>query len=264
MRSGSLRTVQPEGSETLLECDNLSFAYEGREMLLQNVSFTIQPGDFIHLHGPSGSGKSTLLRLLNRLEEPTSGEIRFRGKPLESYPPPELRRAIGYIQQTPTLVEGDVRKNLLLPFSFKVNRHLVVPGSDELESMLGEFLLTGVRLSDPAQTLSGGQRQRLCILRSILLSPELLLLDEPVSALDADSREAVERTVEHLNLERGLALVLVSHQGFSTQRARPEVFTLSNGVLFQGESGGSIRKAGYGPVREVDSGIVLEDVKGSL
>jgi putative ABC transport system ATP-binding protein len=264
--------MQPENSGTLLECENLSFAYEGREMLLQDVSFTVQPGAFVHLQGPSGSGKSTLLRLLNRLEEPTSGEIRFKGKPLELYPPPELRRAVAYIQQAPTLIDGDVRKNLLLPFSFKVNRHLRVPGDDELESLLGEFLLSGVRLTDPAQTLSGGQRQRLCILRSILLSPEVLLLDEPVSSLDPESREAVERTVEHLSLDRGLAVVLVSHQGFSADRARPEVLTLADGMLIREPAGGEVRKpdgelfheTDDGVAREMDNELVRENVKGSV
>ncbi|MFP5212433.1 MAG: ATP-binding cassette domain-containing protein [Acidobacteriota bacterium] len=214
--------------QTILECLGLTFSYSGASPIFDHLDMSVESGSFTHVQGPSGSGKSTLLRLLNRLEEPGSGTIHFKGHPVEDYSPPVLRRSIAYIQQTPTLVPGTVRDNLLLPFSFKTNRNLSTPGDDALRSLMEEFLLGEVDLYAQAMNLSGGQRQRLCLLRSMLLSPEVMLLDEPVSALDPESRRAVERTVVKLNRERGLTVILVSHQELTLAGLTPVVYSIQS------------------------------------
>jgi len=150
--------------------------------------------------------------LINRLEEPLSGEILFKGRPLSSYPPPLLRRSVLYVQQTPTVIDGSVRENLLLPFSFKNNTHLERPEDARLKTLLSDFLLQGVGLGDNALTLSLGQLQRLCFIRGLLLSPDVLLLDEPTSALDRESGQVVESMVERLNRESGLTVLTVTHK----------------------------------------------------
>jgi putative ABC transport system ATP-binding protein len=221
--------------EVILELSDVSFTYPNGHLVLQEITLSIERGSFLHLQGPSGSGKSTFLRILNRLEEPDEGTITFKGSPIQSYPPSSLRRSVAYIQQTPTLLKDTVHANLLLPFRLKINRHLDVPDDAKLCSLLNEFLLTGVQLTDQAMSLSGGQRQRLCLLRSILLSPEILMLDEPTSALDLESRQAVDRVIETLNLEHHLTILLVSHLEFESERVNPTVVEFKNGRILQGE-----------------------------
>ncbi|MCF8127391.1 MAG: ATP-binding cassette domain-containing protein [Deltaproteobacteria bacterium] len=199
---------------TIIDFSEVSFAFPDQKPLLKEVSLSIEKGKAYLLQGPSGVGKSTFLRLLNRLEEPLSGEIRFKGKPLETYSPPLLRRSLLYIQQTPTAVDGSVEDNLLLPFSFKTNLHLKKPSREKIETLLGNVHLHDVEMNDHARTLSVGQLQRLCLVRGLLLDPEVLLLDEPTSALDRESAMAVTALLEQLNLESKLTVLSVAHQTY--------------------------------------------------
>ncbi|GFM37915.1 ABC transporter ATP-binding protein [Desulfovibrio psychrotolerans] len=198
--------------ETGMEFVNVSYTWPGGKGL-HAVNLAVAPGDFVMIAGPSGSGKSTLLRLAARLEEPESGVIRFQGTPLAEYAPPLLRRRIGFVQQTPVVAEGSVRDNLLLPFGFAVNRGEAKPDDEALRGWLERLALAGVRLEDDARALSVGQRQRLCIIRSLLLRPALLLMDEPTSALDRESRGIVERMAEELNAA-GMTVLMVSHSEY--------------------------------------------------
>jgi len=187
------------------------------------------------IQGPSGSGKSTLLRLINRLEEPSAGRIFFKGRPLTSFHPPLLRRSIILIQQAPTVLDGTIRDNLLLPFTFKNNRDLVRPGEAELNRLLEDFLLQGLNLDDHAQTLSGGQLQRLCFIRGLLLKPEVLLLDEPTSALDQESAEIVESVTRRLIRESGLTVILVSHKRVDLEDLAPVIFKVTAGRVTEAQ-----------------------------
>ncbi len=215
-----------KSSIPLLECKNMEFAFTGRPPLLQEVTLQVEAGDFILITGPSGSGKSTFLRILARFLTQTAGSILFHGQPIEDCEAPQYRRRVAYLHQTPVLVDDTVRHNLLLPFSFKTNGHLVAPPDDLLVNTLGTFLLEGLALDHPAKSLSGGQMQRLCLMRSVLLEPEIMLLDEPVSALDHESRQAVEVVVETLCRDQGIAVLAVSHQPLGVNLARSRVFEL--------------------------------------
>lgn len=199
--------------ETIIEFNTVSYTWPGGKGL-HDVQLVVPKGTFVMITGPSGSGKSTLLRLAARLEEPASGEVRFMGVPLVEYAPPQLRRRIGYIQQTPVVVEGSVRENLLLPFGFAVNKQEIVPDDTVLQGWLDRLALVQVRLDDDALALSVGQKQRLCIIRSLLLKPDLLLMDEPTSALDRVSRSIVEEMTETLNKE-GMTVCMVSHSEYA-------------------------------------------------
>ena len=196
----------------IIDFSGVTFGFPEQATLFTNLSLSIQKGAFYLIKGPSGAGKTTFLRLINRLEEPVSGIIRFKGKPLDAYPPPQLRHSLLLIQQTPTVVDGSVEENLLLPFSFKNNSHLKRPRREKIEHLLAEVHLQDVRMNDHAMTLSVGQIQRLCLVRGLLLSPEILLLDEPTSALDRESAFAVTTLLERLNVESGLTVLAVTHK----------------------------------------------------
>jgi putative ABC transport system ATP-binding protein len=217
--------------EPILSFSNLSFAYHEGRWLLKDASFHFPSGLFYLIRGPSGSGKSTMLRLINRLEEPQKGEIAFKGKPLRAYYPPELRRSILYIQQTPAVIDASVRTNLALPFTFKHNRNLNRPDDKYMLHLMEEFLLRGVSLEDHARTLSVGQLQRLCFIRGILLSPDVLLLDEPASALDKESAVILESKAQTMCRELGLTVLMVTHKDLDTRGIETMNLTISDGQI---------------------------------
>ncbi|MFK4763847.1 ATP-binding cassette domain-containing protein [Desulfobaculum sp. SPO524] len=211
--------------------ESVTFTHPGNGPCLSGASLDIPRGAFVLVGGPSGSGKSTMLRLMNRLLEPEAGRILYRGKPLDSYAPPRLRREVATVGQVPALVPGTVRENLLLPFSFKVNTELYPPRDEELEGWLSRMLLDGVRLEAKVSGLSVGQRQRLCLIRTMLLGPRVILMDEPTSALDPESREVVERTAEDLCADGRVTVIMVTHLDVAPTRISPMRLYLKDGQL---------------------------------
>jgi len=220
-----------EKNTPIIEFSKVTFSFSDTKILFENLSLQINAGSFYLIQGPSGSGKSTFLRLINRLEEPSGGNLLFHGRRLASYSPPLLRRSILYIQQTPTAIDGTVRQNLLLAFTFKNNRDLTPPDDDLLKARLDNFLLNDIGLETNAQTLSVGQLQRLCLIRGLLLDPEVLLLDEPASALDEESSRIVEQTSEQLCTESGLTVLMVSHRRFEPRQVKPNILQIADGRL---------------------------------
>ncbi len=219
--------------DPIIQFQNLSFVYPGGKTILERVALDMAAGRFYHLKGPSGSGKSSLLRLLIRLEEPTQGRISFKGKPLTEFYPPHLRRAILYLPQTPVATDSSVKDFLVQPFAFKANQDLSVPEDQGLKNRLMEFQLEDIRLNDHVQTLSVGQLQRLCFVRGLLLSPDVLLLDEPVSALDQESADILESRVQSLCAELKVTVVMVSHRPVNFNMDNYLVLNLKNGDITQ-------------------------------
>lgn len=209
LTKGSQQTMD---KDTLIDFRDVTFGFSAETTLFSGISLSIKKGAFYVIKGPSGVGKTTFLRLFNRFEEPLAGEIRFKGKLLNQYSPPDLRRSMLYIQQTPTMMDGSVLENLLLPFSFKHNLHLQRPHRGKLKSLLEAVHLQEMGLNGHAMTLSVGQMQRLSLIRGLLLGPEVLLLDEPTSALDRESALAVTGLLERLNAESGLTVLAVTHK----------------------------------------------------
>lgn len=201
-----------------LEFKDLSLRYGTKKPLFERVSLTVDSGDFVLIHGPSGSGKSSLLRLPNRLQEPTSGGILLDGRSVTRRDVTELRRTVGYVQQTPTMAVGAVRSNLTLSFTFRAAHERRLPDERKLRTLLDDFLLQDVDLDDDAETLSVGQKQRIALIRTLLSEPRFLLCDEPTSALDPESRSAVEIWLERLALEQNIGIVQVTHLDFRPER----------------------------------------------
>jgi len=136
--------------------------------------------------------------------------------------PEALRRAVCYVQQTPTLVPESVRTNLRLPFGFRLNADRTPP-DDALLRRLNDFRLDAVELHHGAQTLSVGRKQRLCILRAVLLRPRLLLLDEPTAALDRDNARRLRDVIERLNRDEGVTVMMVSHNAANARSATARI-----------------------------------------
>lgn len=214
----------------LLELIDVSLTFDDSP-LFSHVSLTVDAGELVIIGGPSGCGKTSLLRLLNRLNDATAGEIKLDGRPLTDYRVVELRREICYMQQTPVMVEGTVRQNLLLPFSFESLRDLNKPTDETLNGLLNEFKLDDVSLSDQAMVLSVGQKQRLAFIRALLLNPKALLLDEPTSALDENSRLVVEAHIERLAGEEALAIIMITHIDYKPKHLAPRRYVLKQDGL---------------------------------
>jgi putative ABC transport system ATP-binding protein len=222
-------------ADPLIRLDSVSFGFDERT-LFSDLSGTIGAGEIIVVRGPSGSGKSSLLRLLCRLEEPTSGRLRYKATPYDEWDPPRLRREIAYVQQSPTVVPATVRENLLVPFGFAVNADLDRPTDAELTERLADFRLDDAPLSQAAATLSVGQRQRLCLVRTFLLRPRVLLMDEPTSALDDESAELVLAGAQAYSRETGAPLVVILHGERLDRFPEARTWRLESGaVIEQGE-----------------------------
>ena len=216
-----------------LQALELDYAAPDGKQVLDGASLALSAGDLVWLRGPSGSGKSTLLRLLCRLLEPDSGELRLMGKPFAQWPVTTLRRKAALMPQTPVGIAPTVRQNWLAPFGFRSARGIKPPDDAALETLRVSLGLKGVSLDSRVERLSVGQRQRVSLGRVLLLEPDALLLDEPVSALDEDSRRLVETSAVKFAVNGG-AVLMVSHvepgQGYW------QVWELDGGLLKPGQS----------------------------
>lgn len=178
--------------------------------------------------GPSGSGKSTLLRLCNRLELPTSGRVSFYGSDITRLDPLWLRRRVGMCFQRPTPFPGTVADNL---------RAADPDASEErIRETLARVALTGSWLDRDVAALSGGEAQRVCLARTLMAQPQVLLLDEPTSAVDTEAAEVIERAVRDLAAD-GTPALWVTHNSAQVERAADRVLRLESG-----------RSLGLGPV----------------
>jgi putative ABC transport system ATP-binding protein len=186
----------------LFEFDDVVVRF-GDDVALDHVTAAVPDGGSVTcLLGASGSGKSTLLRLCNRLEVPTSGQVRFRGQPLDELDPLALRRTVGMVFQRPTPFPGTVRDNFLV----------AVPDATEaqMRDMLDRVRLPEAFLDREADSLSGGEQQRGSLARTLITGPEVLLMDEPTSALDPAATKALEELGREL-AEAGMPVLWVTH-----------------------------------------------------
>lgn len=198
----------------ILEVRKMSYTVDNEE-ILKNITFSVSEGEFITIKGPSGSGKSTLLLIIGSLLNPTSGDIFYNGKPLTGYDLPEYRKEVSYTFQNASLFGETVADNLKFPYEI---RH------EPFDRERAIALLNKVKLSESYLTrkitaLSGGEKQRVALIRNVLFTPRILLLDEVTSALDAENREVISKAIANLNQEENVTVLWVTHNTDEIQSA---------------------------------------------
>jgi phosphate transport system ATP-binding protein len=230
----------PEASGPLrLRLDSVGVAY-GAKQAVRSVSLSIHQGEVLALIGPSGCGKTTLLRTLNRLTELTpsagrSGEIRLDGEDIHDLPDTTLRSRVSMVFQQPNPFPMSIFDNVAFALREQSRKR---PRRRELEPLVVDALRraglydeVGDDLDRPALRLSGGQQQRLCIARAIATRPEVLLMDEPCSALDPISTGVIEGLIGELR--RDLAVVIVTHNLAQARRVADKVAFMYLGDLVE-------------------------------
>jgi zinc transport system ATP-binding protein len=215
-----------------LEARDVSFSY-GPHPVLGGVSLTVAPGEFVALVGPNGSGKSTLLRVLLGLTSPSAGEVRLFGVAPSDLRP---RWRLGYVPQRPALA-GDLPATVeeVVAAGRLARRGWWRRFTPEDRAQIGHALAS-VDLADlrhqQVRQLSGGQQQRAFIAKAFAGQPELLVLDEPVAGVDADSQRRFRDALVHLRREHGAAVLLVSHELGAVADDLDRVVVLRHGKVF--------------------------------
>lgn len=192
---------------SILELDNISYSYHtlnGEIPVLKNISFSVKEGDFLAIVGPSGCGKSTLLSIIAGLLQPESGTLKLNGS-MDN----KNFAHIGYMLQKDTLLEWrSIYKNVML--GLEIRKECNPQKKAYVNDMLETYGLSSFKNAHPSQ-LSGGMRQRAALIRTLALDPDILLLDEPFSALDYQTRLSVSDDIAHIIKEQKKTAILVTH-----------------------------------------------------
>jgi tungstate transport system ATP-binding protein len=216
-------------SQAVYRLDRVTKLY-GARTVLDQVSLDIQRGEFLAIVGPSGSGKSTLLRLLNFLEPPTSGRIRFDDVEFTATQdvPLSVSRRVTTVAQRPLLLDRTVQANVRYPLRLRGRRD----SENEVDDALAQVGLTALA-KQSARTLSGGEAQRVALARAMVIRPEVLLLDEPTANLDPYNVGVIEQTVRALNAGQGTTLVMVTHNVFQAKRLAHRIALFFDGKIVE-------------------------------
>jgi len=220
-----------------IELSNVSFAYApDMPPVLDDVSLSIKPGEFVALVGSSGSGKSTLLRLMLGFERPTSGGIYYDGHNLDEVDVGAVRRQLGVVLQSGRLMSGDIYTNIVGSSNLKLEDAWEAAAACGLDQDI-KAMPMGMHslVSDGGGTLSGGQRQRLLIARAIVNKPRIIYFDEATSALDNQSQAIVSASMGKLRATR----VVIAHR-LSTIIHADRIFVLDKGKIVQAGTYGTL------------------------
>ena len=218
--------AQTQGSNILVSFRGVQKSYDGETLIVKDLNLDIRKGEFLTLLGPSGSGKTTSLMMLAGFETPTSGEILLGGRSINNVPP--HKRDIGMVFQNYALFPHmTVAENLAFPLS--VRGMSKTDASERVKRALSMVQLDAFRNRYPGQ-LSGGQQQRVALARALVFEPQLVLMDEPLGALDKQLREHMQMEIKHIHERLGVTVVYVTHD-------QGEALTMSDrvAVFHQGE-----------------------------
>jgi putative ABC transport system ATP-binding protein len=196
----------------------------GERKLVDDICVEVSVGEVLAVVGPSGSGKSSFLRLLNRLDEPTSGSVFFDNVDYRQIPPRGLRRRVGMVTQSAFLFPGTVYDNVI----FGPHQRGEMFSENRVVELLIRVGLAGYAKRDVAN-LSGGEAQRVSLARALANSPAVLLLDEPTSALDDAAKSEVESLIQDIIRQSHLTCVIVTHDFAQAARMATHVMMLEQG-----------------------------------
>ncbi len=216
-------------NSTIIRFTGVGFSY-GEQRVLDNISFSVDKGEFICLTGKSGCGKSTLLRLINGLLPRREGEIEILNKNISDWELHQLRRKMGYVLQ-----EGALFPHLTAYQNMRYCLNLINSDAEESEKRINELLplvnLDRNVLNKFPDMLSGGQRQRVGILRAIAHNPEIVLMDEPFSALDAETRMNLQDLVKNIHHKLNTTFVMVTHDIEEAKRLSTRIIHMDAGKI---------------------------------
>ena len=205
--------------EQFVRFDKVDKSYDGKILVVKDLNLDISEGEFITMLGPSGSGKTTCLMMLAGFETPTNGEIYLDSNPISNIPP--HKRGIGMVFQNYALFPHmTVYENLAFPL--KVRKILKEEIDKKVDKALSMVSLSGFEKRMPNQ-LSGGQQQRVAVARALVFDPQVVLMDEPLGALDKNLRESMQYEIKHIHESIGVTVVYVTHD-------QGEALTMSNRI----------------------------------
>ena len=209
--------------------ENVQKTYDGKELVVKNLNLNIYRGEFLTMLGPSGSGKTTCLMMLAGFENSTNGEIKLNGNLINNIPP--YKRNIGMVFQNYALFPHmSVAENLAFPL--EVRKIEKADRDKKITRALEMVKMEQFKNRMPAQ-LSGGQQQRVALARSLVFEPDLVLMDEPLGALDKQLREQMQYEIKHLHEELEITVVYVTHDQSEALTMSDRVAVFNDGVIQQ-------------------------------
>jgi len=216
---------------SLIEVTGLNHRY-GERAILENINLSVDRGEVFALIGPTGAGKTTLLRIIDLLEVPSAGEIYFNGKciPWSGKQRLEIRRRMSFIHQKPQVFNLSVYDNVACGLGWRGEERDRIAGKvDHILEMVG---LKGYKNRN-ARTLSGGEAQRVALARSLVLEPDVLLLDEPTANLDPVSTTKIEQLISYVARQRNTTMIMATHDMSQGQQLADRIGVLLDGRLVQ-------------------------------
>jgi len=216
---------------SLIEVTGLNHRY-GEQAILEDINLSVDRGEVFALIGPTGAGKTTLLRIIDLLEVPSAGEIYFDGKciPRAGKQRLEIRRRMSFIHQKPQIFNLSVYDNVACGLRWRGEEKNRIDGKvDHILEMVG---LEGYKNRN-ARTLSGGEAQRVALARSLVLEPEVLLLDEPTANLDPVSTAKIEQLISYVAKQRNTTMIMATHDMSQGQQLADRIGVLLDGRLVQ-------------------------------
>lgn len=208
-----------------MEFRDVSYSKDEKN-ILKGISAEFEKGDFITVVGPSGSGKSTLLKLCCHLISPTEGSILYEGVDLQELNPVEFRKQVSCCFQNPVLFGKTVEENLMFPYIIRKK----AAERKRIDELLMRFSIDPGMLKEGIHNLSGGEKQRIALARTLLFKPEMLLLDEITSSLDAENVRLVEDAVRECNRD-GVTVLWVTHDPEQSRRIACRQLEIENGTI---------------------------------
>ncbi len=225
----------------MIEFINVEKSYEGRK-IIKNLNLKIEEGKLVVLIGPSGCGKTTCLKMINKLIEPSSGTILINGEDISKKDTIELRRNIGYvIQQTGLFPHMTVGQNIgLVPYLKKWDKVKIMERVEELLNLVG--LDIEEYANRYPNELSGGQQQRVGVARALATNPEIILMDEPFSALDPITRRDLQNELIRLQKKLRKTIVFVTHDIDEAIKLGDKICIMREGNIIQYDSAKNIQE----------------------